>query len=128
MTAYTTLNGNVSDIESLPGCEITAKAKTNSKFTQKITIKSADQSVGLEFMGSGEKNTIIGQSSFQGATKLVVTFEYADTASSWKPSKLNSGGPYAIGNYNLLVLVAENGDDSDFNDSILEFSWNTPKG
>ncbi|MFF2618024.1 hypothetical protein [Kitasatospora sp. NPDC058046] len=26
-----------------------------------------------------------------------------------------------------MVLVAENGDDADYNDTILEFSWYTPK-
>ncbi len=40
--------------------------------------------------------------------------------------QLKSGGPYTIGNYNLMVIVAENGDDGDDNDSILEFSWSTP--
>jgi len=42
-------------------------------------------------------------------------------------TKLNTGGPYLIGSYNLLIIVAENGDDSDYNDAILEFSWTTPK-
>jgi len=53
---------------------------------------------------------------------------YRDSAGNPRPSSLNSGGPYAIGNYNLLVVVAENGDDSDYTDSIVEFSWYTPRG
>ncbi|MFF0561331.1 fucose-binding lectin II [Streptomyces sp. NPDC004266] len=44
-----------------------------------------------------------------------------------QPSKLNCGGPYDIGTYNLMVVVAENGDDGDYNDSILELSRHTSK-
>ncbi|MEU2253872.1 fucose-binding lectin II [Nocardia xishanensis] len=36
---------------------------------------------------------------------------------------MKRGGPYAIGSYHLLVLVAENGNDADYNDAIVEFSW-----
>lgn len=43
------------------------------------------------------------------------------------PSALNSGGPYRVGQYNLMVVVAENGDDVDYDDAVLEFSWYTPR-
>lgn len=128
MSAYAIIKGNVCEINFQIGGEITVKAKTNSKFTQRVTLKSADQSVDYVFTGGGERNTVIGQSSFKSTPQVTATFEYAETAGEWKPSKLNYGGPYAIGSYNMLVIVAENGDDSDYNDSILEFSWYTSKG
>lgn len=32
------------------------------------------------------------------------------------------GGPYSIGVFNTAIIVAENGDDADYNDTILEFT------
>ncbi|MFI5940571.1 Helicase associated domain protein [Streptomyces uncialis] len=61
------------------------------------------------------------------SSPLQGTFTYSDGGESGKPSKLNNGGPYSIGTYNMLIIVAENGDDSDYNDAIIEFSWHTPR-
>ncbi|XXT15683.1 fucose-binding lectin II [Sorangium sp. So ce429] len=125
------LNGNTCEINELPdGVTVTIKVTTNSRHTQKVTVTRNDEVLSV-FAGSGERNAMTGQSTIVASSraKLQARFEYqTDINAEWlKSSQLKSGGPYTIGNYNLLVIVAENGDDSDYNDSIVEFSWITPK-
>ncbi|AGP35920.1 hypothetical protein SCE1572_16265 [Sorangium cellulosum So0157-2] len=107
---------------------VTIKVTTNSRHTQRITVTRNDE-VLCVFAGSGERNAMTGQSTIvaNSRAKLQAKFEYqTDINAEWRKShQLKSGGPYAIGSYNLLVIVAENGDDSDYNDSVLEFSWST---
>ncbi|WP_438003876.1 fucose-binding lectin II [Sorangium sp. So ce321] len=125
------LNGNTCEIDELPdGVTVTIKVTTNSRHTQKVTVTRNDEVLSV-FAGSGERNAMTGQSTIVASSraKLQAKFEYqTDINAEWRKSTdLKSGGPYAVGNYNLLVVVAENGDDSDYNDSIVEFSWITPK-
>ncbi|AUX31300.1 MULTISPECIES: fucose-binding lectin II [Sorangium] len=124
------LNGNTCEIDELPdGVTVTIKVTTNSRHTQRITVTRNDE-VLCVFAGSGERNAMTGQSTIvaNSRAKLQVKFEYqTDINAEWlKSRQLKSGGPYTIGSYNLLVIVAENGDDSDYNDSVLELSWSTP--
>ncbi|WP_331772745.1 fucose-binding lectin II (plasmid) [Embleya sp. NBC_00888] len=123
--AYVLVSGNKAEITLPAGVSVTVKAKTNSRSTQTVKV-TGDAGTDLTFGGSGETNTVIGQTTLTGQTKVTALFQYGDGGAA-KPSSLNSGGPYAIGSYNLLVIVAENGDDSDYNDAILEFGWYTPK-
>ncbi|MGK3987251.1 fucose-binding lectin II [Sorangium sp. So ce136] len=125
------LNGNTCEIDELPdGVTVTIRVTTNSRHTQKVTVARDDEVLSV-FAGSGERNAMTGQSTIVASSraKLRAKFEYqTDINAEWlKSSELKSGGPYTIGNYNLLVVVAENGDDGDYNDSIVEFSWITPK-
>ncbi|WP_437730522.1 fucose-binding lectin II [Sorangium sp. So ce1335] len=125
------LNGNTCEIDELPdGVTVTIRATTNSRHTQKITVTRNDE-VLCAFAGSGERNAMTGQSTIvsNARAKLRATFEYqTDINAEWQKSRqLKAGGPYTIGNYNILVIVAENGDDSDYNDSIIELSWNTSR-
>jgi hypothetical protein len=125
------LNGNTCEIDELPdGVTVTVKVTTNSRNTQRITVTRNDE-VLCVFAGSGERNAMTGQSTIvaNARAKLRVKFEYqTDMNAEWlKSRQLKSGGPYTIGDYNLLVIVAENGDDSDYNDSVFELSWNTPR-
>jgi hypothetical protein len=124
------LTGNACEIDEPPdGVTVTIKVTTNSRHTQKITVTRNDE-VLCVFAGSGERNAMTGQSTIvsNSRAKLQAKFEYqTDINAEWiKSRQLKSGGPYTIGHYNLMVIVAENGDDGDYNDSILEFSWNTP--
>ncbi|MER7585543.1 fucose-binding lectin II [Kitasatospora sp. NPDC097691] len=124
---YVLVNGNKAEIRLPADVEVTVKVKTNSPHTQKVQLTSKDGSVDRSFTGSGERNTVIGDSRITGQDLYFATFEFAPADGVFMPSRLNSGGPYAIGNYNILVVVAENGDDADYNDTVLEFSWFTPK-
>ncbi|MFB7666428.1 fucose-binding lectin II [Kitasatospora sp. NPDC056138] len=125
--AYVLLNGNTAEINLPAGTQVIVKAKSNSRFTQKLAVTSKDGGADYLFTGNGEHNAVIGQATITGVSQLQATFEYGDDGGAFRPSRLNSGGPYEIGSYNLMVIVAENGDDSDYNDAILEFSWYTPK-
>lgn len=125
------LNGNTCEIDELPdGVTVTIRATTNSRHTQKITVTRNDE-VLCAFTGSGERNAMTGQSTIVASSraKLRATFEYqTDINAEWrKSSQLKSGGPYTVGNHNFMVIVAENGDDNDYNDSVLEFNWTTPR-
>ncbi|MFJ1937672.1 fucose-binding lectin II [Kitasatospora sp. NPDC088160] len=125
-SAYTFIKGNQAEIALPAGAQVAVKVKTNSKLLQSVKLTSKDGQVDQLFTGTGERNTI-GQTALTGVSQLVATFEYGESEGVLKPSNLNSGGPYEIGAYNLMVIVAENGDDSDYNDTVLEFSWYTPK-
>ncbi|MDC0711850.1 fucose-binding lectin II [Stigmatella sp. ncwal1] len=127
--AYALTRTNVAEIVLPTSAKVHVKAKTNSKNTQRIALKDKSGDVDLLFSGTGEGNSIIGDATFTGDSNSVLnaTFEYSEGSGVFKPAKLNTGGPYEIGQYNLMIVVAENGDDSDYNDSILEFSWYTPK-
>ncbi|MFD7450022.1 fucose-binding lectin II [Kitasatospora sp. NPDC059827] len=126
--AYVFVKDNKAEISLPDGAKVAIKAKTNSSFTQKVAVTSKDGEVDYLFTGTGERNTISGAETITGPRQLVATFEYSEADGNWKASKLNSGGPYDIGNYHLMVVVAENGDDADYNDAILELSWFTPRG
>ncbi|MFE7532543.1 fucose-binding lectin II [Kitasatospora sp. NPDC057542] len=125
--AYVYVKDNTAEISLPADAKVTVKAKTNSSSTQQVRLTGKDGTVDLLFSGTGEHNTAIGQETITGPAVLTAVFEFAAADGAFRPSKLNSGGPYAIGNYNLLVVVAENGDDADYNDTILEFSWHTPR-
>ncbi|GGU10774.1 fucose-binding lectin II [Streptomyces lateritius] len=47
---------------------------------------------------------------------------------SWALRSRGAGRPWPISIRSKTVVAAENGDDSDYNDTILEFSWHTLKG
>jgi hypothetical protein len=124
---YVSVGGNVARIVSPPETAIRVIAKTNSPLAQQVTITDGNE-VNITYTGSGQNNTIIGQSTFstRGDSILTAMFTYQPTGNQgWLNSGLKSGGPYTIGNYNILAIVAENGDDADYNDCILEFSWRT---
>eukprot|EP00026_Physarum_polycephalum_P018987 Phypoly_transcript_20800.p1 GENE.Phypoly_transcript_20800~~Phypoly_transcript_20800.p1 ORF type:complete len:204 (+),score=23.23 Phypoly_transcript_20800:33-614(+) len=126
--ASATVNVNKAEIK-LPKVPINVRVRTNSSFLQKVKVQSASKNIDTTFSGKGENNLSAGVQNFTGdGTVITAVFDYVDNSGKTVPSQaLNAGGPYNIGSYNLLVIVAENGDDADFNDAILEFSWKTPK-
>ncbi|KAM4059000.1 hypothetical protein HRG_008126 [Hirsutella rhossiliensis] len=122
---YVNVTGNKAEIsfgEKWTGLNL--RIKTNSKVVQRVEVKAGEES--FEATGSGEGNNMILQRKFDSLQKAVATFTY-ESDGSFKPSKLRSGGPYDIGTYRLLVVVAENGDDADFNDIVFEFSGHGQK-
>jgi hypothetical protein len=118
------IDGNAANISLPSGKVITAKGKTNSPLQQRISLTQAQngQEIGT-FSGSGER-TVIGQMDISGQSNIRAIFE-SQINGQWSKSRLQSGGPYVIGKYNLIVVVSESGDDTDYNDSILELSWNS---
>lgn len=117
-----TIKKNTITIDALPkDTDVTLKVKTNSKLPQRVTIKR-NGVVEKIFSGTGEKNTIQGEHTLISNGVLEATFEY-QKQEQWLPAALESGGPYNIGQYRMLVVVSESSDDSDYNDAILELSW-----
>uniref|UniRef100_A0A1Y1MMM4 Calcium-mediated lectin domain-containing protein n=1 Tax=Photinus pyralis TaxID=7054 RepID=A0A1Y1MMM4_PHOPY len=97
------------------------KVRTNSKSVQNVQIKVDDQE--FEASGSGERNTIIFDRTLDTPCKKIsATFTYQVENGDKLESKLNFGGPYDIGRYKTITVVAENGDDADYNDAIFEVS------
>ncbi|MGK4582203.1 fucose-binding lectin II [Kitasatospora sp. HPMI-4] len=125
--AYVFVKGNAAEISLPDGATVNVKVKTNSSSPQTVKLTSKDGEVDQVFTGSGERNAVAGQTTITGQRQIFATFEYSAADGQASPGKLNSGGPYEIGTYNLMVIVGENGDDADYNDAILEFSWHTPK-
>jgi|SRR5271157_1244554 len=114
------LNGNVAILDIPINTPLTITAKSNSPTNQVVTIKDGG-SVNLMFSGSGERK-LIGQAAVRSRAPLTATFQYSSQGGLASP-KLNSGGPYSIGKNNFAVVVAENGDDNDYNDCILQIDW-----
>lgn len=96
------------------------RVKVNSPSKQYVTLSGG---IRRQLSGSGESNSTLCDEPFSPTTKEVqVVFEYDAGNGEKKASKLRYGGPYEIGRFRMLVLVAENGDDSDYNDVVVEFS------
>ena len=121
------VQGNTAQVSLPTATTVTVRAKTNSSLTQTVTVTSPDGTVNLQFTGTGEHSTPIGNATITGQSQVTATFAYTDASGNTIASKLNTGGPYTIGAYNQLLVVAENGDDTDYNDAIIEFSWTTPR-
>ncbi len=120
--ASVTINGNVAQVVFSTSKKIGMTVTTNSGNQQQV-VASDGGSVNLTFSGTGQHN-VIGQSSFTTNSTLQVTFQYMDPASgAFSNSRVEAGGPYQMGNTNFLAVLAENGDDSDYNDAIVNFTW-----
>ncbi|MGV9823094.1 fucose-binding lectin II [Nocardia xishanensis] len=115
-------------ITELPaGALVTVKVKTNSRHPQKVRFWDDLGGIDYVFSGAGAANTEIGRASLRATGQpYSVDFAYSGDGDGWQQSIVKRGGPYDIGSYHLLVLVAENGDDADYNDAIVEFSWYAP--
>ncbi|KAG8424720.1 hypothetical protein J3458_001491 [Metarhizium acridum] len=119
---YVRITGNVAEINF--GDEWGSqnlKVKANFRSVQYVRIKVDNEE--FEASGSGEGNTIIFDRKLgTPCKKISATFEYQTENGGKLQSKLRSGGPYDIGRYKTLIVVAENGDDADYNDVIFEIS------
>lgn len=121
---YVLLKGNKAEIKNLPKNPIKLTVKTNSKHSQRVTVKG--EGIDYIFFGSGEAKVIGTENITNAPSTITADFvSHSQADGTARPSTLKSGGPYDIGNYNLFVIVAENGDDSDYNDAVFEMSWYT---
>jgi hypothetical protein len=68
-------------------------------------------------------------STFFRERAFPAAFECAGPGGSARPTKsLTVGGPLTVGEcYGMLFVLAENGDDADFDDAVLQFAWSTRK-
>ncbi len=116
------VNGNGALVDLTTESSIRLTVTSNSQNTQKVTVKGGGN-VDFQFSGSGERN-VLGQTAFTTNSPMLVNFQWSPPrVESYRDSVVRSGGPYSIGKSNFVILVAENGDDNDFNDTVVQFSW-----
>lgn len=128
-TTWLETDKNVGTIKIMVGfakallCEVTV----NSSTEQHVVIRMNGKDTLVS--GSGKNNRLI-KFQLHGTTgRIDATFSYGDDKSALKPAKrLTAGGPWADGPRRNMVFVAENGDDGDNNDAILELRGNVPFG
>ena len=121
-TIITNKNEATIDFPSGWAKNLVAEVKSNSSTEQLVQLK-IDGDTTKSVKGCGEQNSIETFPLKEGIKKLVATFNYGDKGSSekdMKPSELHQGGPWDIGVMKLLMVLAENGDDEDFNDVVLQ--------
>lgn len=105
---------------------ITAKVKTNSYLLQRVEINSDNNK--KVFTGKGERNNLIGQMEYKSVSTIIIIFEYSrDDGKTWNKANVKTAGPYSIGRTNVFLAVSESGDDSDYNDSIVQLDWKYDK-
>ncbi|KAK5989667.1 hypothetical protein PT974_07922 [Cladobotryum mycophilum] len=111
-----TINGNKVTIKSDGQIFRVIRITANSSRVQHVKLTADGKS--QEFSGSGEHELIGNLVLDSPVTSAELELTYDDD----KPSKLSKGGPYAIGGHNILTIVGENGDDQDYDDTVIQFS------
>ena len=91
---------------------------SNSGFRQIISTK-VDDGTATEVQGAGEKAWNADVTLPHETKKVVFAFS-VETGGKKQASRLNVGGPYEIGPMQIAIIVAENGDDADFNDAVVQ--------
>jgi hypothetical protein len=104
----------------------TLEVKANSSTEQHVLIDIDGKETLVA--GSGENDTSL--KSFRlpnSAVNITATFSHGNDKSTLKPAtRLLAGGPYSTGQYVTMAIVAENGDDEDNNDAVLEIRGYVP--
>ncbi|MFI5776353.1 fucose-binding lectin II [Nocardia sp. NPDC051570] len=99
----------------------TVTATSNAAATQRVTISDNNGNQLDQFVGSGQRSQI-GAAQLSG-NAFQVLLEYSTDGTTWNTSATRVGGPYVIGSSGFAIVVGENGDDSDYNDAVLQFAW-----
>ncbi|BAY19293.1 hypothetical protein NIES2109_48890 [Nostoc sp. HK-01] len=121
-TANIVVNNQVAEVYFPTDSNVSATVTSHSQLTQRVTFFTDSQEL-YKFEGSGEKQLLGSvQNRFDSPFKIKVE---SQGDGNWVSSDLRTGGPYQIGSTNFLIVVAENGDDTDYNDTVIQFSWKT---
>ncbi|KAK5989666.1 hypothetical protein PT974_07921 [Cladobotryum mycophilum] len=86
----------------------------------RITINGKPQQ---ELSGAGEHRELANFRLDEAITSAEPEFTYGGNRSL---SRLQFGGPYSVGRQNILIVTAENGDDSDYDDTVAQFTTQKP--
>lgn len=118
-----TPNNTLVCISNLPLNSATVDVKTNSSLNHKVTI-TRKAGPTIEVSGTGERTALLRSTSLDGSGLDELTFVVeTEKDGGWVRAQLRTGGPYEIGALNMFIVVAEAGDDSDFNDVVITLSW-----
>ena len=76
-----------------------------------------ERAMEYRFTGEGTVGRIL---NLPPTTRKVVLAFSHQADGKQKPSELKVGGPYLFGSVQTGIIVAENGDDQDFNDALAQ--------
>lgn len=117
------VSGNTATISFAP------ETKLFKHFTLSSHTTKSEQIIGVKVDDQSEKEYRITEKGSQNETvelppaakTLTFTFSYeAEAKGQPKTSKVRSGGPFALGNLQSIILAVENGDDVDYNDVLVQ--------
>jgi hypothetical protein len=109
---------NVATISFTPNWATAVEAEVNFKSSLDHYIElQLDDSASQTVTGTGDQASIETIPVPEGTSKLVATFCYGKDK---KPSELQHGAPWNLGNMQLLMVLAENEDDGVFDDVVLQ--------
>ncbi len=108
------------------GAILDIRATVSSKFKQRVTISNG-QGISYTWEGSGEGGIQIGESpSLEVPAKgysWTVKMDWYQSG-NWKPSQIKAPPKgYTEDGYTTLNVFGENGDDKDFNDCVVYFTY-----
>jgi hypothetical protein len=115
------VNGNTATISFAPGTGLFKQFTLSSHTTksQQVVTVNVDGQSEKEYRLKGEQSQLDTVPIPPTTRTLAFTFSYeADGAS--KTSKVRSGGPFALGDLQSIMLAVENGDDVDYNDVLVQ--------
>lgn len=119
---------NVATITMEPGVarRFGFEVKSNSSTGQHVLINIDGEETLV--VGSGEDTSLKAFAALpREAINITATFSHGNDKSALKPAKrLVAGGPCSTGQYVTMAVVAENGDDEDHNDAVLEIRGYVP--
>lgn len=76
------------------------------------------------FEGKGERQVYADKSITVNGGDFTLKIQNR-RGGSLQTSALKAGGPYEIGRQIFSIITSEDGDDNDFNDSVVKFTWRT---
>lgn len=97
---------------------LSLEINTNTATEQHIhlNIDGAKSSVS----GSGAGSLLTSLKLKAGTSKVVATFTHGNVAAPKPSAELRAAGPHAFGLQRYLAVAADNGDDDDFDDAVLD--------
>ncbi|KJZ73979.1 hypothetical protein HIM_06647 [Hirsutella minnesotensis 3608] len=120
MPAKVHISANKAIISGASGNFRSATIKANADVLQLVTIRVDE--TDFRFTGMGEADKIIGSTQLPDSfDKIEVTSEFVDGQKARPSVELRNMGFSSLGAGGKLVIVAENGDDESFDDTIIEF-------
>jgi hypothetical protein len=127
------LTGPISGAEvamvALPASQkVYVSAFTNASYLQRVTL-TVNGGTPQQWQGNGEGNQEIAHTSLiipsdpSGWVNASVLTEFSPSGSPFQPSKMSPIGTFSVYGYNQRMIVSEDADDDDYNDTALILSW-----
>ncbi|GAA2130600.1 fucose-binding lectin II [Streptomyces synnematoformans] len=121
--------GNTVEIKVPAGRgQVRIEALVNAQWLQRVTIKPDGNPYGYEWTGAGEGDALIGATAMDRSQDRVIaaTLEHSeDGGRTFKPStlKVDTVQTPTRPARTITTISTEDGRDTDFNDSIVQFVY-----